>query len=185
MLNQRQQRFCEEYLADLNATQAAIRAGYSKNSAKQIACQLLADPGIKNKLAGMIQDHSDQITILQETVLRKLWNVANSDIRDFLSFAPQKLKVADPLTGIETEKDMGMQVTFKDAGSMDTSNIIEISLKKNGVSKFRLGNREKALDQLAKRLDILSKAAGNQHLYRETIEPIFLIPENEEDTITD
>ena len=36
-LTEKQKRFCDEYLIDLNATQAAIRAGYSKRSARQIA----------------------------------------------------------------------------------------------------------------------------------------------------
>lgn len=40
-LTSKQQRFCDEYLVDLNATQAAIRAGYSKKTAKQIAQQNL------------------------------------------------------------------------------------------------------------------------------------------------
>ena len=37
MLTAKQQRFCDEYLVDLNATQAAIRAGYSKKNANNIA----------------------------------------------------------------------------------------------------------------------------------------------------
>ena len=40
-LNARQQRFVEEYLVDLNATQAAIRAGYSKKTAREIGCENL------------------------------------------------------------------------------------------------------------------------------------------------
>ncbi len=44
MLTAKQQRFCDEYLVDLNATQAAIRAGYSKKNANNIASENLAKP---------------------------------------------------------------------------------------------------------------------------------------------
>ena len=50
-VNPRQARFVDEYLVDLNATQAAIRAGYSKKSANQQASDLLALPKIQTLLA--------------------------------------------------------------------------------------------------------------------------------------
>ena len=46
-LTAKQQRFCDEYLIDLNATQAAIRAGYSKKTAKQIGQQNLTKLDLK------------------------------------------------------------------------------------------------------------------------------------------
>ena len=44
----KQKRFCDEYLIDLNATQAAIRAGYSEKNARNIGCENLAKPNIKD-----------------------------------------------------------------------------------------------------------------------------------------
>ena len=46
-LTAKQQRFCDEYLIDLNATQAAIRAGYSEASARQMGTQNMSKPSIK------------------------------------------------------------------------------------------------------------------------------------------
>lgn len=46
-MTERQKRFCDEYLTDLNATQAAIRAGYSKKTARQMAAENLTKPYIK------------------------------------------------------------------------------------------------------------------------------------------
>lgn len=46
-LTAKQKRFIEEYLIDMNATQAAIRAGYSPDSAKEIGCENLTKPNIK------------------------------------------------------------------------------------------------------------------------------------------
>ena len=45
-MTKKQTRFIEEYLIDLNATQAAIRAGYSVDSAKEIGCENLTKPNI-------------------------------------------------------------------------------------------------------------------------------------------
>lgn len=47
MITNKQARFCEEYLIDCNATQAAIRAGYSQKTAKQLGKQLLNNPKVK------------------------------------------------------------------------------------------------------------------------------------------
>lgn len=46
-LTDKQKRFCEEYIVDCNATQAAIRAGYSKNSVRQIGTENLSKPSIR------------------------------------------------------------------------------------------------------------------------------------------
>ena len=46
-MTEKQRRFVEEYLIDLNATQAAIRAGYSPDSARDIGCENLTKPNIK------------------------------------------------------------------------------------------------------------------------------------------
>ena len=53
----KQIRFCDEYLIDLNATQAAIRAGYSEKTAKAIGCELLTKPDIQT----YIQEQLDLI----------------------------------------------------------------------------------------------------------------------------
>ena len=50
MLTAKQERFCEEYIVDNNAAQAAIRAGYSENCAKEIGCENLTKPNIKERI---------------------------------------------------------------------------------------------------------------------------------------
>ena len=49
-MTQKQKRFVEEYLIDLNATQAAIRAGYSPQTARDIGCENLTKPNIQNAI---------------------------------------------------------------------------------------------------------------------------------------
>ncbi len=54
-ITEKQKRFCEEYLVDLDATQAAIRAGYSKDSACSIGEELLKKPEIRNYIQELKQ----------------------------------------------------------------------------------------------------------------------------------
>lgn len=71
-LNARQQRFVEEYLIDLNATQAAIRAGYSERSAAVIGHENLRKPKIMAELAKARAEQSKRVQIDQDWVLGKL-----------------------------------------------------------------------------------------------------------------
>jgi phage terminase small subunit len=75
-LTPKQRRFCSEYLIDLNATQAAIRAGYSKRTAKVQGSELLTKPDIRAKVA-QTQAKSE---LKAETVLRELLLLARSDV---------------------------------------------------------------------------------------------------------
>ena len=70
-LTPKQQRFVEEYLIDLNATQAAIRAGYSRNSARQIGDENLSKPGIADAVAKAKRERSEATNIDAEWVLKQ------------------------------------------------------------------------------------------------------------------
>ncbi len=71
-LNPKQQRFVEEYLIDLNATQAAIRAGYSPKTATAIASENLAKPNISAAIACAMAERSKRTGITQDRVLEEL-----------------------------------------------------------------------------------------------------------------
>jgi len=68
----RQQRFVDEYLVDLNATQAAIRAGYSARTANEQGTRLLANASIAAAVQSAQQSRSDRVQITQDDVLRGL-----------------------------------------------------------------------------------------------------------------
>jgi len=71
----KQQRFCDEYLIDLNATQAAIRAGYSKNTARQIANENLTKPYIKEYIEKRMAEKEKELIADQDEVMRYLTSV--------------------------------------------------------------------------------------------------------------
>jgi phage terminase small subunit len=68
----RQQRFVDEYLLDLNATQAAIRAGYSVRTAEQQGPQLLGYAEVGAAIQAAQEARSDRVQITQDDVLRGL-----------------------------------------------------------------------------------------------------------------
>lgn len=81
-LTPKQQRFVEEYLIDLNATQAAIRAGYSEKSAGDLAAQLLGKTHIREAIEQAKQDRSEKTNVDAAWLLNRLREEAEADIAD-------------------------------------------------------------------------------------------------------
>lgn len=84
-LTDKQQRFVEEYLIDLNATQAAIRAGYSEDTAKEIGYENLTKPHIADAIAEAQSLRSQRTQITQDRVLQELARIGFSDLRKCLT----------------------------------------------------------------------------------------------------
>ena len=68
-LSDKQQKFIEEYLIDLNATKAAIRAGYSEKTAQQIGSENLSKPVIAESIQKAFEDRSRRTEVTQDYVL--------------------------------------------------------------------------------------------------------------------
>jgi phage terminase small subunit len=75
----KQMRFCDEYLIDLNATQAAIRAGYSKKTANRIATENMSKPVIKEYIAARMAEKEDELIADQNEVLKYLTRVLRGE----------------------------------------------------------------------------------------------------------
>jgi phage terminase small subunit len=80
-LTPKQARFVEEYLVDLNATQAAIRAGYSKGTARAIASENLSKPDIQQAIVEAMKKREKRTQITQDRVLLELGRIAFFDPR--------------------------------------------------------------------------------------------------------
>lgn len=78
-LTAKQQRFCDEYLIDLNATQAAIRAGYSKKTAGRIGTENVQKPVIKEYLAKRMAEKESALIADQDEVLKYLTSVLRGE----------------------------------------------------------------------------------------------------------
>ena len=80
-LTAKQQRFCDEYLIDLNATQAAIRAGYSERTAKQIGQENLTKPDIKKYIDDRMAEKESNLIADQDEVLKYLTSVLRGETK--------------------------------------------------------------------------------------------------------
>ena len=78
-LTEKQKKFCEEYLIDLNATKAAVRAGYSKKTANTIAAQNLAKLSVQKYISELQREQSERTRITADQVLEELAAIAFSD----------------------------------------------------------------------------------------------------------
>lgn len=83
-LTAKQQAFVDEYLVDLNATQAAIRAGYSPKTARSIAAEYLAKPNIAEALAKRQSQRLERVEVSQDDVIRTLVNVLAADANELV-----------------------------------------------------------------------------------------------------
>lgn len=85
-LSAKQQRFVAEYLVDLNATQAAIRAGYSVKTAYAIGAENLRKPQIAHAIAVERAKIAGRLEITQANVIERLWNIATADPNELIQF---------------------------------------------------------------------------------------------------
>lgn len=76
--------FAREYLVDLNGRQAAIRAGYSPQSARITASELLARADVQEAVAKAMQERADRTGITADQVLQRIWAIATADPRELI-----------------------------------------------------------------------------------------------------
>lgn len=85
VLTDKQEAFCREYLIDLNATQAAIRAGYSEKTARKIGCENVTKPDIQNRIQELLNARNDRLEINADYVLERLVDIDQMDVLDILT----------------------------------------------------------------------------------------------------
>lgn len=114
-LTDKQRLFCQEYMVDLNATQAAIRAGYSEKTAKEIGYENLTKPHIIELISELQNKRSNKVEVTAEKVLKELAKIAFSDIRQFYNEdgslkCPHELndEAASLLSSMESEELFGV-----------------------------------------------------------------------------
>lgn len=139
-LTEKQKRFVEEYLIDLNATQAAIRAGYSPNTAKDIGCENLAKPNIRACIDKEIAERSKRTGINQDRVIRELARLAFVNANDVIDME---------------------EATLKDGATEDdTAAITSVKVKTIPTKEGEGIEREIKLTDKLKALELLGKHLG-------------------------
>ena len=91
-LTARQLKFCEEYQLTLNATLAAVRAGYSEKTANRIASENLSKPDIQNKIAELQRKTREVAEITKQEIIDELGAILRSNISDYMKFDGKKIE---------------------------------------------------------------------------------------------
>ena len=141
-LSPRRQRFVEEWLADPNATQAAIRAGYSPRTAKQQGSRLLTNDDVKAAIQARQRALADQTDVSAETVVAELAGIAFADIGTYLDWS-----------------DDGVRITSRDdlpeGASRAISEISEVvTAAGQRTVRLKLHSKPDALDKLGRVLGL-------------------------------
>lgn len=157
MLTDKQRRFVDEYLLDLNATQAAIRAGYSKKSAGQIGEQNLKKLEIAQAIEEAKAARSQRTEITQDMVLRELAKLGFSDIRKVVRWGSTELRVSGADDDTATEAHHGLVLVGADQIDDDTAAAIaEVSEGREGI-KVKLHGKREALVAIGDHLGMFKK----------------------------
>lgn len=105
-MTNKEERFCYEYLIDLNATQAAIRAGYSPRTAKTTACEKMKKPYIKKSIEEALSKKNSELIATQEEVLETLTRILRREEDEHIVVTAKKRKsYVDSKTGKKVVDD--------------------------------------------------------------------------------
>lgn len=151
-LTAKQQRFVGEYLIDLNATQAAIRAGYRASTAEQQGYQLLQKTSVQKAVRAAQARLSERTEITQNMVLLELARIGFSDIRKAVRWGNTELRVSAESGSSEVEAYHGLALKASDEIDDDTAAAIaEVSQGRDGL-KIKLYDKKAALVDIGKHL---------------------------------
>ena len=167
-LTEKQKRFADEYLIDLNATQAAIRAKYSAKTADAAASRMLANVKIAKYIQGRQGKLQRRTEISQDKVLAELAKIGFSNIKDYLNYRTVLREVDRDENG-DPVYDWAMIVDALDSDQVDGAPIQEVRIARDGTFIFKLYNKLDALEKIAKHLGLYNASDTDPELLKEAI----------------
>ena len=166
-LTAKQKRFCDEYLIDLNATQAAIRAGYSERTANEQGARLLAKVSVQNYIKERKQKRIERTEITQDMVLKELALIAFADNTDYAKVIEKQAMVEVNGRMVPIHDEDGNPVMYRTVEPTLTEELTEEQKKALAViKKGRDGFEVKSYDKI-RALELLGKHLG---MFEEKIE---------------
>ena len=159
-LTEKQQRFCDEYLIDLNATQAAIRAGYKEKTAYSMGQRLLKNVEVQNQLQKRKLDRVERTEITQDMVLFELANIAFSNVADYAGIVEKDVMIEHEGTETPLLDNDGNPVKYRTVEPVLTADLTENQKRALAViKKGRDGFEIKTYDKI-RALELLGKHLG-------------------------
>mgnify|MGYP001163144680 FL=1 len=139
-MTKKQKRFIEEYLVDLNATQAAIRAGYSPDTAGSIGCENLKKPEIRARIEKAIAERSKRTGINQDRIVMELAKIALLNPKGLVNFDEATIK--------------------EDAADEDVAAVASVRVKRFPTKDGEGVEREVKMYDKTKALELLGRHLG-------------------------
>lgn len=137
-LTDKQRKFCQEYMIDMNATQSAIRSGYSEKTAYSIGSENLSKPEIIEYLQALTKKQQERTEITADRVLKELAKIAFFNMDDVLD-------------------DSGNTKELKDWSRDDLASVQEITDNAiTGDRKIKLSDKKASLDLLGRHLKLFT-----------------------------
>lgn len=159
-LTEKQKRFCDEYLIDLNATQAAIRAGYSKKNADKIGSELLGKTRVAEYIQKRKQDRIERTEVTQDFVIKELMAMASVNATDYATVIEKDATTMVEGQVIQLYDQDGNSVKYRTVEPVLTDKLTEVQKKSLSViKKGRDGFEIKPYDKL-KVLELLGRHLG-------------------------
>lgn len=154
----KREAFCREYLVDLNGTQAAIRAGYSKRTANEQAARLLADVSVRSHIKTLIDARAERTQIDADWMLKRLAQDATADVADLYDENGNLRQVSDWPMVWRTGLVAGIETVQERIGT-DPDGKPEFAT----VRKVRLADRTKLLELVGKHVDVGAFRERHEH----------------------
>lgn len=161
-LTAKQRQFVREYLIDLNATQAAIRAGYSQDTASAIGAENLRKPNLKAAIDAAMKIRGERTEITADRVLKELAKIGFADIRKAIKWQGTLVTEEDNPDGGDTlviKNVVTNNVTLISSDDIDDETaaaISEISQNTSGGIKLKLHDKRAALVDIGKHLGMFT-----------------------------
>lgn len=141
--------FCQEYLIDLNATQAAKRAGYSPKSAREMASVMLSKHNINAYISYLKRERAKRVSVDADWVLNQLVSIAGANISNFINEDGTIVNIK------ELDHDTSLAIN-----SLDIQESVSADGENAGISrvvKIRMSDKLKALELIGKHLGVADK----------------------------
>lgn len=169
-LTPKQERFCQEYLVDLNAKQAAIRAGYSAKTAHSIGAENLTKPEVEKRVTELRLELSNKTNVTKERVIEEYAKIAFFDIREIYDVDGGLINVKQI-----DDKSAGAIASIKateEWGEDEEGNKTIVGT----IKEVKIFDKIRALQDLGKHLGLFEK--DNEQKQASSVVTIFELPDN-------
>ncbi|AMG57749.1 terminase small subunit [Pantoea vagans] len=156
-LTDKQEMFCREYLIDLNATQAAIRAGYSEKTANRTGSENLSKPDIAQRIIDLKSERNERVEVNADYVLRRLVEIDEMDVLDILK--------DDGGLKMVHEWPKVWRTTLSGLDILTTVTNFDETTMENILKKIKWPDKVKNLELLGKHISVMAfkEQASHEH----------------------